>query len=99
MAGATWIGGGSLLLPQDITLESLRGTIVEQGPLFVKYRLLYTFHSYIFNCNRTWQVDLTVQHNEKHVLVDESAQRIQSRRCGVLEALVPTRGWSQTPGW
>ena len=69
--GATWVGGGSLLLPQDITLESLQGTTVEQGPLFIKYRLFYNFHSFVFNCNRTWQVDLTVQHNEKHVLVDE----------------------------
>ena len=69
--GATWVGGGSLLLPQDITLESLHGTIADQGPLFLKYRLLYTFHSNVFNCNRAWQVDLTVQHNEKHVLVDE----------------------------
>ena len=70
--GAAWIGGGSLLLPQDITLESLHGTIVDQGPLFLKYRLVYAFHSYVFNCNRTWQVDLTVQHNERHLLVDES---------------------------
>lgn len=64
--GVTWIGGGTLLLPQGITLSSVRGTIVDQGALFIKYRLLYTFNS-----NRTWQVDLTVQHNEKHVLVDE----------------------------
>jgi hypothetical protein len=65
--GATWIGGGSLLLPKGITLGSVRGTIVDQGALFVKYRLLYAFNS-----NRTWQVDLTVQHNENHMLVDES---------------------------
>ncbi len=65
--GVTWIGGGTLLLPQGVTLSSVRGTIVDQGALFIKYRLLYTFSS-----NRTWQVDLTVQHNEKHVLVDES---------------------------
>lgn len=64
--GTTWIGGGALLLPQGITLSSVRGTIVEQGPLLIKYRLLYTFGG-----NRTWQVELTLQHNEKHVLVDE----------------------------
>ena len=64
--GRTWIGGGAMLLPPGITLTSVRGTIVDQGTLFIKYRLFY-----IFNSNRTWQVDLTVQHNEKHVLVDE----------------------------
>jgi hypothetical protein len=65
--GQTWVGGGTLLLPECVTLGSVRGTILEQGALFLKYRLLYTFNS-----NRTWQVDLTVQHDEKHVLVDES---------------------------
>ena len=63
----TWIGGGTLLLSQGSTPDSVRGTIADQGALFLKCRLLYTFDS-----NRTWQVDLTVQHNEKHVLVDES---------------------------
>jgi len=65
--GMTWVGGSALLLPQGVTLNSVRGTIVDQGTLFIKYRLLYTFNS-----NRTWQVDLIVQPNEKHVLVDES---------------------------
>ncbi|MGB2821893.1 MAG: PA14 domain-containing protein, partial [Phycisphaerae bacterium] len=69
--GATWIGGGSLLLPQGITLSSVRGTVVDQGPLFLRYRLLYTLHFFTLNCDGTWQVDLTVQHNEKHILVDE----------------------------
>ena len=65
--GQTWVGGGTLLLPEGVTLKSVRGTIVDQGALFLKYRLLYTFNS-----DRTWQVDLTVQHNEKHTLVDET---------------------------
>ncbi|MBL7040000.1 MAG: hypothetical protein ISR77_15290 [Pirellulaceae bacterium] len=65
--GATWVGGGTLLLPEGVTLNGVRGTIVDQGTLFIKHRLLYTF-----NANRTWQVDLTVQHDEKHVLVDEA---------------------------
>ena len=65
--GKTWVGGGSLLLRGGLTLSTVRGTVLEQGPLFIKYRLLYTF-----TANRTWQVDLTIQHNEKHVLVDET---------------------------
>ena len=65
--GQSWVGGGKLLLPEGVILNSVHRSIVEQGALFLKYRLLYKF-----NANHTWQVDLTVQHNEKHVLVDES---------------------------
>jgi len=40
--------------------------VVQQGPLFVKYRVAYTFTG-----GRKYTVDLTAQHDEQYVTIDE----------------------------
>lgn len=62
-----WIGSGSFAAPDSITVNSVYGRIVEQGPLFLKYKVTYTAGG-----GRTYDCELTVLHNEKHVTVDET---------------------------
>jgi len=64
--GQTWCGAGSIKAPDAIRVESLRGEVIEQGPLFAKYRVAYAFTG-----GRKYAAELTVQHNEQHVTIDE----------------------------
>ncbi|TXK84476.1 PA14 domain-containing protein [Paenibacillus sp. N3.4] len=63
----SWLGNGSFTAPSTVTVSKVYGRIVEQGPLFIKYKVTYTV-----NNNRQYDVELTVRHNEKYVTVDES---------------------------
>ncbi|WP_040951418.1 PA14 domain-containing protein [Gorillibacterium massiliense] len=60
------LGGGTLSGPSTITVSSVTGTVVEQGPLFVTYKV-----SYALSGSRTYEMTLTVKQNEQHVTVDE----------------------------
>ena len=61
-----WVGAGKLEGPAGLTVLKLDTHVVEQGPLFVRYAITYTFSE-----NRTYAVTLTVQHNDSHVEIDE----------------------------
>jgi hypothetical protein len=61
-----WIGQGRFSAPQGITVTSIQGRVIEQGPLFVRYEV-----SYAISGNRSYTCTLTVFRNEKHVTVDE----------------------------
>lgn len=68
-----WIGSGSFTAPASVTVSQVNGRVVEQGPLFVKYKVTYTVSG-----NRTYECEMTVFLNEKHVTVDETYSGFKS---------------------
>ncbi len=48
------------------TVSSIATSVVEQGPLFLVYRIAYTFSG-----GRVYTVDITVRHNETYAAIDE----------------------------
>ncbi|HUW33545.1 MAG TPA: Ig-like domain-containing protein, partial [Planctomycetota bacterium] len=64
--GKTWTGPGSFAVPEELRVESVTGTLIEEGLLRVRYRVEYAFTG-----GRNYRVVLTVQHDEQHVTVDE----------------------------
>jgi len=67
-----WVGRGSFVAPANMKVSSLRAEPVMEGPLLGKYRIVYKLLG-----GRTYTVVLTVQHNEKHLTVDEYLERIR----------------------
>lgn len=63
-----WVGAGRLVGPNDLLVESIDARIVEQGPLFLKYAVEYAFSG-----GRSYKVELTLQHDETYVAIDEYA--------------------------
>ena len=67
-----WIGQGSLL--GDLHVKRVRARAVEDGNLRLIYRI-----EYFVEGGRTYAVDLTVQHNESHVTIDERLAGFETR--------------------
>ena len=65
--GGEWIGQGSFQAPSGITVSQITGRVLEKGPLFLSYEVLYAL-----NGGRQYRCVLTLRHNEKYVTVDES---------------------------
>ncbi|MFD2329928.1 discoidin domain-containing protein [Cohnella sp. GCM10020058] len=63
----TLIGAGSFVAPAAATASRVTGEVLEDGPLYLKYRV-----SYSLTGGKSYAVVLTVRHNEKYVAYDES---------------------------
>jgi hypothetical protein len=61
-----WIGDGSFVAPDNIKVVKVKGYPVEQGPLFMKYRVEYTFTE-----GRQYNVELTTRYRDGYTTVDE----------------------------
>ncbi len=61
-----WVGAGKLEGLNDLVVQEINGRVIEQGPLFVKYAITYTFSG-----DRWYYVELTVQYNESYVRISE----------------------------
>jgi hypothetical protein len=64
-----WVGAGTWEGPANLIVQHLNARVVEQGPLFVEYRVTYTFSG-----NRSYSMELKVQRNESYVEINELAQ-------------------------
>jgi hypothetical protein len=63
-----WVGEGRLEGPRSLVVRSMHARVVEQGPLFLKYAITYTFSE-----NSSYTIGMTVQQNESYVEIDEFA--------------------------
>lgn len=63
-----WVGAGRLKGPDSLIVQKMDARIEEQGPLFLKYAVTYSF-----NQGRSYTMTMTVQCNESHVEIDEFA--------------------------
>jgi len=63
-----WVGSGKLVGPSSLVVQTIDAHVVEHGPLFLKYAVQYTFSE-----GRSYKVQLTIQHNESYVAIDEYA--------------------------
>ena len=64
-----WVGAGKFDAPADLMVQKISTRVVEQGPLFLKYAITYTFSG-----DRWYSVELTIQRNESHVEISEYAK-------------------------
>ena len=64
-----WVGAGKFEAPGDLVVQKISTRVVEQGPLFMKYAITYTFSG-----GRWYSVELLVQQNESYVGISEYAQ-------------------------
>ena len=61
-----WCLAGSFRCQGGLKVIAMETRVLEQGPLFVRYRVAYTFDK-----GQQYIVVLTVEHNERHVTLDE----------------------------
>jgi len=61
-----WVGAGKLDGPSNLVALKMDTRVVEDGPLFLRYAITYTFPG-----DRSYTMELRVQHGETHVEIDE----------------------------
>jgi len=61
-----WIGRGAFRCETQLKVETVKGELIEDGPLFGRYRVVYTVAG-----GRRYTVVLTLQQDEHYVKVDE----------------------------
>ncbi|MCH7726198.1 MAG: hypothetical protein IH991_06940 [Planctomycetes bacterium] len=67
-----WCLVGSLQAADTLKVIAMQAGLVEEGPLFAKYRVVYTF-----NRGQQYTVVLTLRHNDRHLTIDETFGGIQ----------------------
>ncbi|WP_040948781.1 PA14 domain-containing protein [Gorillibacterium massiliense] len=72
--GGSLLGKGRLSASSDVTVTSVTGKVLEQGPLFITYSVAYSLAG-----GRKYEMNLTVEHNEEHILVDEQMNGISTK--------------------
>jgi hypothetical protein len=64
-----WVGSGKFEAPGDLKVQKINTRVIEDGPLFLKYGITYTFSD-----DRWYYVELTLQQNESYVGISEYAK-------------------------
>ena len=64
-----WVGPGKL--SGDLKVERIKAEPVEDGNLFMKYRIRYWIEG-----NRLYEAILTLKHNERYITIDENFENI-----------------------